>query len=149
MIRSIALATTLMICTAATSAMAQNTNRIPLTVSVLGHAVEMTDDSLTPEQIDTLVSLAFQSAVARSCAGFPIDLAKFESLFNTLEIEPTTELPEIDEGLARYHERAVLTAFGVATGAFLADSAQKPFVFCEDAKIYRDEAGDETVFASE
>lgn len=149
MIKSFALATTLLAFTAATPAVAEDTNRIPVTVSVIGHAVAMTDNSLNPEQIDTLVGLAFQSAVARTCPGFAIDLAKFEAEFNTLEIVPRSEEFEVDDGLARYHERAVMTAFGVATGAFLADFAQKPFVFCEDANIYRSEAGDDTIFAAE
>lgn len=140
MIRAVSLAGALVVL--ALPALAQTT--VPLSVGVMGHALDMSDNGFTAEQEDALASIAYQSAVSRTCPEFDIDTAKLTAAVNGLTHSDAGDLSP-EETLQ--HDRMVMMVLGVATGGVLAAFMDEPMAFCDGAVAFR-EAGD-TLFADE
>jgi hypothetical protein len=116
---------------------------VPVAPVVIAHGIDMLEGALTAEQESILQSIAYQSAVSRVCVGLDLDLEKFDADFAQLRPEG-----EATEAQTTYHDRAILVALGVITGAFLGEYAAEPDEFCKDAEAFAAAAGDDTLFLS-
>lgn len=121
---------------------AQTGEPMSATPVVIAHGIDMLDGALSAEQEAVLTSISYQSAVARTCIEFELDLDRFEADFALLDLEG-----EVSPEQETFHNRALLVSLGVITGGFLAQYAEEPDEFCGEADAFVAESGDDTLFA--
>lgn len=129
------------LCAASVTATAQT---VPPSVAVVAHAFGIADGMFSPEQEQDIVGIAYQSAVARTCRGFEIDLEAYQGAVNALASTPD----ELSAEETTFRDRIIMTVLGMATGGFIADFAANPGEFCEEADTFRSDFAGKTFFTN-
>ncbi len=97
-------------------------------------ALEEQEGVLSPQQNAALNNIAYQAAVARVCAGFEIDRAKYAKAVNDL-IVPGSDKRSDTEVLER--QTSILISLGTAYGLFLAEGTAQKDDFCANAAEFK------------